>query len=363
MFYLKTNERLLIRPRVNYEESFQSYLIGLARANGYKYSAFSSGITAKSKPHRSFKPEDRNDIQTLISKIADDNAGNLVDVWECGYYFKHLFDYSRIKACPKCYEKDMILPPYWWLKNYLVCGEHKLLLIDSCSQCNTKFEEGSFVKEHCLKCGLEITSNNSIEWNTGLLDQRLHDLCSDVTRDSNQFKELISEEIEQIYVHYQVCSYFLKELQSKDKYSNHRRTLDINTLNSEQNDIQRMIHDGKVSLLMYDALAAYRIKSGKRISSFITPIFKLLMSQHGSLYKAELINMLIEGPNDFGDWPVGLNWVEKLLSIKANDLKVFVKDHFPNIEAKCQGPFAVLIRDLNFLLSEYSKNSRDFKLP
>ena len=363
MSYQKASSRLLIRPKANPEESFQSYLIRLSKANGYKYSAFSSGITTNSKPHRSFKPEDRDDIRALVSNIADCDVSNLVDVWECGFYTKHLFDYSRIKVCPKCYESKQFLPAYWWLKNYLVCDEHKLLLIDSCSACNTRYTEESFVQGHCLECGLEIEHNESTELNSGIFDKTLHSLCSDTCKSPVQFKELITDEVEQIYVHHQICSYLLKEIQGQDKYTNHRRTLGIDELYSVQKDIQKIVKDGTIRQLMYEALRAYRRSTGNGIPSFMTPIFDSLMSSKGGLYKAELINMLIEEPNDLGDWSIGLNWIEKLLSIEANALKIFVKNCIPNLEVKSQGPFAVLIRDLNFILSEYYKQAPTFKLP
>jgi len=360
--YQKANSRLLIRPKVNSSESLQSYLIRLSRANGYKYPAFSSGITAQSKPHRSFKLEDRKEIQSLISNIADSNVHELVDVWECGHSFKHLFDYSRIKSCPKCLEQENILLPYWSLKNYLVCTKHKVLLIDSCSRCDVRFEEQSYVKGHCIKCKLEIQENRIDYVKLGSFDQKIHDKLLEFSIDSGRFRKILSEDIECIYVNYQICSYLIKGLENKSKYISLRRTLSIASLYEAQKEIQQIIDEGKVSKLLLDSLFEYRNTTSKGISSFITPVFKILMSQHGSLYKAELINMLITAPNGLGDWPVGLNWVEKLLLIKANDLKVFAKENFPNIEVKCQGPFTVLIRDLNFLLSEYSKHSTDFKL-
>jgi hypothetical protein len=361
--YQNDNSRLLIRPRVNPKESFQSYLIRLARSNGYKYTAFSSAITARAKPHRSFKPEDRNDIQSLIAKIADNNARNLVDVWECGYYFKHLFDYSRIKICLKCYGSEKVIPPHWWLKNYLVCVEHQLLLVDSCSNCKTRFNEQSFVKGQCLECGLEIDHNKSAEVDSEIFDKKIYSLFSEEKTSSSLFRGILSADVEQIYVHYQICSYFLKEIHSRDKYINHRQTLDIHDLYCVQSETQKIVDDGKVSELIGDALCAYRANSGKGISSFIAPVFKLIMSANGGLYKAELIKVLIKAPEGLGDWVVGLKWVEKLLSIEANNLKEFVQSYFPELEAKNQGTYGVLIRDLNFLLTEYSKYTSSFKLP
>ncbi|GLX84305.1 hypothetical protein tloyanaT_05570 [Thalassotalea loyana] len=363
MSYQKVNSRLLIRPRAIPKESFQSYLIRLARENGYKYKAFSSGITANSKPHRSFKPEDRTDIQFLISNIADNNARNLVDVWECGFYFKHLFDYSRIKICPKCYTNEKVLPPYWWLKNYLICDEHQLLLIDSCGNCNTRFNEDSIAYGHCMECGLEIEHNKSAELNSGMFDKKLHSVCAAEEMNTSRFRELISNEVEQIYVHYQICSYLLKEVLNRDKYINHRRTLDIYSLYTEQKEIQSIVKNDALGQLMYEALCSYRARGGKGVSSLINPIFKLIMSHQGHLYRATLVKLLIEEPKDLADWAIGLNWLEKLLSIDANNLRNFVKEYSPNLEEKSQGPFAVLIRDLNLVMSEYSKHSATFELP
>lgn len=363
MSYQKVNDRLLIRPRVNLKESFQSYLIRLARANGYKYTAFSSAITEKSKPYRSFKPEDRSEIRSLIAKVADSNASNLVDVWEIGFYFKHLFDYSRIKICLKCYESEKVMPPYWWLKNYLVCDEHQLLLVDSCSNCKTRFKEQSIVKGQCLECGFEIDHNKSAEIDSEIFDKKLHSLFAEDVTSPSLFRGILSADVEPIYVHYQICSYFQKEIHSRDKYINHRQTLDIHDLYCVQSEAQKIVDDGKVSELICDALCAYRDNSGKGISSFIAPVFKLIMSVNGRLYKAELIKVLIKAPECIGDWIVGLKWVEKLFSIEANNLKEFVKNYFPDIEAKNQGTFAVLIRDLNFILTEYSQHTSSFKLP
>lgn len=363
MSFQNDDSRLLIRPRINPKESFQSYLIRLARSNGYKYTAFSSAITEKSKPHRSFKPEDRSEIRSLIAKIADSNANNLVDVWESGFYFKHLFDYSRIKVCLKCYDSEKVMPPYWWLKNYLVCDEHQLLLVDSCSNCKTRFKEQSIVKGQCLECGFEIDHNKSAEVDSEIFDKKLHRLFSEEIISSGQFREMLSADVEPIYVHYQICSYFMKEIHSRDKYINHRKTLDIHDLYCVQSETQKIVGDGKVSKLICDALGAYRANSGKGLSSFISPVFKLIMSVNGSLYKAELIKVLIKAPEGLGDWIVGLKWAEKLLSIEANNLKEFVQCYFPELEAKNQGTYAVLIRDLNFLLTEYSKYTSSFKLP
>jgi hypothetical protein len=273
-----------------------------------------------------------------------------------------LFDYSRIKSCPKCLEQENILLPYWSLKNYLVCTKHKVVLIDSCSRCDVRFEEQSYVKGHCIECKLEIQENRVDYVKLGSFDQMIYDKLLEFSVDSNRYKKILSEDIQFIYVNYQICSYLIKVFENKSKYVTHRRTLTIASMYEAQKEIQQIIDEGKVSKLLLDSLFEHRNKTSKGISSFITPVFKILMTQHGSLYKAELINMLKDAPNGLGDWPIGLNWVEKLLSIKANDLKVFTKESFPNIEVKCQGPFAVLIRDLNSLLSEYSKHSTDFKL-
>ena len=156
---------------------------------------------------------------------------------------------------------------------------------------------------------------------------------------------------------------FTKEIHSRDKYINHRQTLDIHDLYYVQSEAQKIVDDGKVSELICGALGAYRTKSGKGISSFIAPVLKLIMSENGSLYKTELIKVLTKAPEGLDDWIVGLKWVEKLLTIEANNLKEFVQSYFPELEARNQGTFGVFIRDLKFLLKEYSKHTSSIKIP
>lgn len=363
MSYQRASNRLLIRPRVNLEESFQSYLIRLARANGYKYSAFSSGITTKSKSHRSMKLADRIEIRKLIKLIADSNSSELVDIWECGYSHKQLFDYSRIKFCTQCFLEDEVLKPYWWLKNYLVCAKHNALMIDSCPSCNEKINEDSFIHRCCSVCEQEFASFKAEQVEADLYGKTISKLFSNFVGNTDTFIEILDEYINKLYTQFFIGSALLKYTREKAAPIDNRRFFSLKELFNEQVAVQELIHEGDIKRQMFSFLCDEKAHSGLGIPHALNPIFDLIFSKHGELFEIELIKLLFAPEKEMEVWSVGILWVEKVFRLTKGELKLFIKEKYPELELKRQGPFTVEVKNIKFILSEYAHVNSSFSVP
>jgi len=358
--YQNVKNRLLIRPKVNPEESLQSYLIRLAQANGYKYSAFSSAITANSKPHRSFKADDRRIIQSLIAQISDPNAIELTDVWECASYNKNLFDYTRTKICLDCYNDKEILPPRWRLRNYLCCSQHKVLLIDCCSKCEEKFEEDTFVKGYCLSCELPINEMQTKSVPNELCSIDTQSMLDTFVGNTAKFCSFIDINLKQHYFNTHLCSIMLNEINDNHLPFSHRRSYSISELYDFYAQIFSLLNNGCLKNLICDYLRKMKLVKGKAFGTALSSIYSDVISEEGKIFKTEITNVLMNPPPDMSNWPVHVKWIEKFFNIPSDALKNLVTSELEEYELKIQGSTSISIKDVNILLSEYADRVRSY---
>jgi len=358
--YLKANDKLLIRPKITASESLQSYLIRLARMNGYTYKAFSAGLSANSKPHRSMKLADRQEIRSLIEEIADPNSSELTDVWECAHYQKQIFDYSRIKFCNLCYQEEGVLPPYWWLKNYLMCTKHKALLVDSCSHCNTRLNEDSFIKEQCSNCEAGFQSFQHKICEPDSYSALLEKTFSSFVGNSIQFLLLHNESARKTFIQHNIGSFLLKGIQGQTTSRDNRRNFSVEELSQSQHDCQELINESiREALIKY--LSKIKMETSKAIPSALSPILDLLNEPEGACFKDALTQILLTPPDELENWPLEVSWLEKIMDIPVGEIETAIIDKYPEYRSKSQGRMKIEIKNIGFLINEFSL-SNDSKL-
>lgn len=349
----KVNRTLLIRPKIIASESLQSYLIRLARTNGYTYKAFSAGVSANSKPHRSMKLADRQEIRSLIEEISDPNSSELADVWECAHYQKQIFDYSRIKFCNQCYQEEKLLPPHWWLKNYLICTKHKALLVDSCPECNTRLNEDSFIKEQCANCevNFQLFQHKVCEPDSysALLDKAF----STFVGNTQHFILRHNENARKTFIQHNIGSFLLKGLQGQTTSRDNRRNFSIEELSQSQHDCQELINEGiREALIKY--LSKIKKETSKAIPSAFSPILDLLNQPEGACFKDALIQILLTPPDELANWPLEVSWLEKFLDIPVGEIERAITEKYPEYRSKSQGRMKIEIKNIGFIINEFS---------
>ena len=144
---------LLVRVIPNKSESFQTYCIKLARANGYPFIKFFNQVREEIKLHNLHSTRNNIGRTEFISDITGySEVLDVVDLFVCYKSHRAFIEYKKIKYCPKCFPLEECFPLYWSLKHYLVCVIHESLLINSCSHCNHGFTEETLRRMCCLKC-------------------------------------------------------------------------------------------------------------------------------------------------------------------------------------------------------------------
>ncbi len=303
------------------------------------------------------KLADRKEVQALFKSIADPNVSELTDIWECAHYHKQQFDYARTKFCSLCYQQDKVLAPYWWLKSYLVCTKHSVLMIDSCTHCNTKINEDSLVNERCITCNTSFESFDfkviepdpySVHIGTTFLNFR---------GNTQDFVALLDANLCRRFIENNIGLFLLKELKNKTATIDNRRDFSLEELYFDQVKVQNIINAGGVKQFLYDVFIKRNNDGGRKgIPHVLMSVFDSIMSSEGALYKVQLIELLLSPPIPMESWALRVQWLEKLFVIPKSELGNFIKERYPEYKNKSQGPLTIKIKHVSFLTTEYSKN-------
>lgn len=155
------NPRILIsRPAPYKDESLLSYQFRLCEANGYGlYQLEELSKSFADVPLRSFKKGDRVKIKRAFCELSQHSAVlDMFDPWEWAEECRSMFDYKRIKICPKCFSDLPIIKRHWHLRTSLICDKHSCYMVDSCDRCGEKISAESLISGKCISCGKHLPS-------------------------------------------------------------------------------------------------------------------------------------------------------------------------------------------------------------
>ncbi|SFF89687.1 TniQ protein [Neptunomonas qingdaonensis] len=294
------------------EESLQSYLFRLARANGYGYYALTI-LISNAAPLRSFKLDDRIKIKELLLEYTDHGAVlSLFDPWAWADTYRGLFDFSRIKLCPKCYHETNVLHASWSFRYHLLCAEHRGYLIDRCSQCNCKFTNESLLSGKCEGCGKKIGEMN-FESVDGLL---FHELIYQGGRSSSTQEEYLV----QLALYTKTLEPYLWLLgDNVAKYWNSRRHSEIPKLAGILNDVILLhMERSRVS----DAIVDYLKINTEResISAATIKLNRFLTSGEFEDFTIVFKEELLRRCDELAGIKVPLTWIKKVYGLTEEDL-------------------------------------------
>lgn len=338
-------------------ESLQSFIGRLAFENNYSYQRLSEFYNDEAGALRSYVVGDRAKIKALTQELCGQiDTQSLIDIWSYYENSKELFDFSRIKLCPLCYDScSGSVSAKYWLKHLLICTTHGRLLIDKCSTCDACITFHSLAVNQCLKC------------NTLISDMKAPEAVGD------GFSKVLSE----AFTSAETPELFLKELKSSgyqvlnqlkvvlllvdipnlsaDKYWKKRRKLTIEELSLYQTEGYKYIEDG---IVLKDGIknviySAYR--SGKRDLSSILSSFIRLEGAKGTAFffdaLKELIGELVE---ECPEISLSINWLERFYHIEEFKLDSFIYlNHFDLYSSGSKK--TISIKNLPLILNSYKR--------
>jgi hypothetical protein len=143
--------RLPIHPPIKPDESGVGYLMRLDEQNEYR------GSLMKRYPHK--------DLQSLLQPWQEGFCSALTDeIEELGPQHK----VTKIRFCPCCYQGNAYLKAEWQLSYSVVCGVHKVELLDLCQGCLEVRERFSGLTAHNT-CGFNFATSTARECSDELL--------------------------------------------------------------------------------------------------------------------------------------------------------------------------------------------------
>jgi hypothetical protein len=156
MFYSKPVNLLLLRPKIEHDESLRGYIARLARIN--KAESFLNAYLMYS----SVEPKHASYMSIFTGQSAAKLSARCVKT--DGAYYKvpykfgnHFIRQAEVRQqlrslCTRCLYNKSISRSYWGIRQYTVCHEHGCWMIVRCTKCNREITWMSAVTETCV-CG------------------------------------------------------------------------------------------------------------------------------------------------------------------------------------------------------------------
>lgn len=167
---------LLTRPFPDLNETLQSYVVRLARANHYSIEQWTQFLSQESAPVRAKDLNSRKQLVSFLSRVTGmAEVDKLFDQWQFFNTDKNHFDYKMIKICPVCFsENGGKVNASWVLRYNLCCEKHSCLLVDTCSGCGHAISEKCVLNKQCQQCGLQLSKFSSDRVKSDYFSSRMH---------------------------------------------------------------------------------------------------------------------------------------------------------------------------------------------
>ncbi len=306
------NKFLISRPAPCKDESLLSFQLRLCEANGYGlYQLEELSRSFAEAPLRSFKKVDRVKIKRAFSKLSQHAAVlDMFDPWEWADEYRSMFDYKRIKICPRCFSDRPIIKRHWHLRSSLICDKHSCYMVDSCDRCGEKLSGDSLIFGQCISCGQPLCSIAA-----GSSDSRV---CGVV---SSEFVEGVysSVDMAEIFKHYRwIDPYILIIGDDAFKYWFKNRDAEINMLADIRSQAELFAQERFVG----DQALVRCIKECETFGSFNKIFLRYIAKEGFGRFNEHVKRVLIEYSGQFKGMSVSIGFLAKLYGLSKEQLSL-----------------------------------------
>tara|TARA_R110002167_G_scaffold298619_8_gene502940 strand:- start:4286 stop:5350 length:1065 start_codon:yes stop_codon:yes gene_type:complete len=316
---------LLTKPIPDLNETFQSYVIRLARFNHYKFEHWSLYLSQESVSYRGRTKSDRDQLSNFVHQSTGmDDVLQLFDQWMFFEEGKLYFDYKAIKICPACFaaNKNKLLAK-WSFRNYVVCSEHSCLLVDSCTNCGELITERCIHSLRCSKCdfSLEDLSNKKIE--SDYFSKRINELIDNGLLEE---RDVLIDELS--WQHRQIRAMSFLVYQDDSKFWRSKRNYSIEQKHEHQSAIGKLLENPELLLQTLSAYLESKFEQGE------TDLGTALIKFNRYLANESCPQLIFAAKKLINSFPfdesqtAGIIWLSNLYNIEKSTFKNFVQLNF-----------------------------------
>jgi hypothetical protein len=307
-------------------------------------------------PLHTTREEQRQSIVNYLQDQAKhEKIADLVDVWQLAGKYRSSLDMARVKVCTSCLKDSDAIPAYWYLKSYLVCGTHKKLMIDTCSNCDTRISHDSYIVMACKTCGLQLQDNESAELKVDRFNGQVHKIFASINNDTVGFESNLKRNIKLIDSELSVLHSIVELLSRESKHKrDNRRLLSLTALYNKQLKCSLISETEKVLQTELGGVIKELYEAGHYdLGYIITPIITYL-NDPGSQHIFDVLrNLIISPPENTAELRVGVKKLEKLYGLQSGILVAFAKIQFSDYLIKSQGSPSLFVSHVHHLINSY----------
>lgn len=326
------------RPFPDLGETFQSYVIRLARFNHYKLDHWTLYLSRESVPYRSKDIAERNLLrQFVFLSTGMPSVNQLFDQWQFFDTEKKYFDYKAIKVCPACFvsNKNKLLAE-WSVRFNVVCSEHECLLVDSCSNCGDLITERAIHALKCSKCELPIKDFRSNVVKIDSFSKKIHKLFG---KGLINKRDTLINELSWQHLHLEAYSSLVYQegsrlWRSKQNYS-------IEQKYAYQKAVGQLLENAE---LLNEALCMHlssQIANGNLVLGKAFTRLNRYLKDNRCPTLVVGIKTLIKEFEFEENQTVGLVWLSNLYGIESQELKKSIYQEFESVLFKNRGILAI----------------------
>lgn len=345
---------MVVRPKVRFNESLQSYIIRACRGNNWRYEGFKAYVTKHVAPLHSTKPDARDKIKAYFQSITGfKDVSELIDVWELAGKHRGYFDMARQKICPICYEQGYEAPAYWSLNSYTACVKHEVLMIDTCHSCGERFTHDTLINHKCSNCGTCIFDSPSESVIVDEYSKKILSLFSDASLCQEQYLTLTDTEVAtqefELSLLKSLTTNFSRDMDTSKRHA--RRNSTIGELHQKQLECGAIF--ASKQLLNRDVKNAVEevYQRGERDFGSIIQAIKIHILDPKAEFLVEALQaFLISSTDECAELKVGLKLVEQLFGIESGKLISYVTKNYPESVIVAPGAPSVKAHEIKNLL-------------
>ncbi|RVU33163.1 hypothetical protein EOE67_18165 [Rheinheimera riviphila] len=340
---------MVVRPKIKANESLQSYMTRICRANHWRYLGFKAHVTKYVAPLNSTKLNDRKAISTFLAKKTGfSEVSKLVDVWLLVNRHRSYFDMSRIKICPICYEDGCEAPAYWSFNSYLCCVQHECLMVDSCHSCNQRYTNEGLIDLQCDYCHTPIRDNKPKQVEaTDYYSRKIYDLFASKNMEPEDYLSCVTTEITQseleLTLMKSLVSNFSNDLSTSKRHA--RRHSAIELLYQKQllcGTISR--NERMLNAEVARAVTELYRRGESDLGRIIQTVRPLLEDPRAAFLRKALQAFILSCPPELDQLRVGVRLLEQLFCAEKGYYEALLRTNFSSDMIIAPGTPAILAR-------------------
>ncbi len=345
---------MVVRPKVRFNESLQSYIIRACRGNNWRYEGFKAYVTKHVAPLHSTRSDSRDKIKTYFQSITGfKDVSELIDVWELAGKNRGYFDMARQKICPICYEQGYEAPAYWSLNSYTACVKHEVLMIDTCHSCGERFTHDTLINHKCSNCGTCILDSPRESVIVDEYSKKILSLFSDSSLSQEQYSMLTDIEVAtqefELSLLKSLTANFSRDMDTSKRHA--RRNSTINELHQKQLECGAIF--ASKELLNREVRKAIEevYQRGERDFGSIIQAIKIHIHDPKAEFLLEALQtFLTSSTYECPELKVGLKLLEQLFGIQSGELTKHVSENYPELVVIAPGAPSVFVSKVGDIL-------------